>query len=249
MKNVILFLCLSVIGGQAVAGGAVTGGSTWVAQVYDYVQQTAMFAQQAEQLNAEMQTADSQIKNLMNPASLAGPDFNSKLKSLTNKEASMMAAGKDIGNSVSRIDAKMAATFNNPTAMSYSDKFKSLSAASSNSLTAATQNAGLHRENFSSDAAALDGLVAHAQAADGNLGAVKALAEINAAQLSESMKMRELQSAQNIAVNTAMLATAQQKQDAQTASQELMNGYKKPAAPVTNSAPTSYKEWGLYTPK
>lgn len=107
MTNVILrsgmicVLLLAVLSsGSAVMGGAATGGSTWVAQIIDFVQQLAIYAQQAEQLSNEIKTADSEIKKLTNPASLAGPDFNSRLRSLTNKEASMMAAGKDIGGSV-----------------------------------------------------------------------------------------------------------------------------------------------------
>ena len=69
-------------------------------------------------------------------------------------------------------------------------------------------NAGLQRENFASDEAALKALVEKNKKSDGNLGALKTLGEINAQQLQESMKMRDLISQQQLAQNTYMASQA-----------------------------------------
>ena len=73
-------------------------------------------------------------------------------------------------------------------------------------LKSAMLNAGLQRENFKSDSDALQKLVDSVSKADGTVSGLQALGSLNAAQIQESMKLRDLVSQQQVAQNNYLAA-------------------------------------------
>lgn len=213
-----LFFALSILLSSAkvlAGGGGAAAGATEITQIRNNVELAAQFAQQLVAYENQLQQYQTMVTNLAaHPLGNILPD----LQVLAVNSARVISASSNIGSSMARVDQNFSTQFQSPLAGTFADKFKAWTTNSNNTLKAAMLNAGLQRENFSSDSAALQALVTKNQQSTGNLNAIQTLGEINTAGIQENMKLRDLISQQQIAVNTALATKAaqdQQKQDAQ----------------------------------
>lgn len=201
---------------HALAGGGMTGGATEITQILNNVQLVESYGQQLTAYQTQLQQYAASLQNLANnPAGVILPN----LTQMANNAARLLAAGQDISSSMSRVDQNFADTFQSPQAATFATKYSLWTNASEDGLKAAMENAGLQREQFPDDATALQALTTNLANSKGNLDALHALGSINAQQVQESMKLRDLISQQQVAENTFLTAQAakdQAKQDANT---------------------------------
>lgn len=196
------------------------------------IKHVASYAQQAKQLQNDILTAQSQLKNLAkNPQAVVAPD----IAVLIENTAALHKAGRSIGGSLREVSGKLDAAFKDPQG-NFSERYKRWTGASNDALSAAMLNAGLHREKFKDDTSALQALVSKNQASSGNLGAIQTLGEINSAQLQESMKLRDLISAQQVAANTYMVAQQTKEQARAEATSRMMKFKDTPKPPASTHA-------------
>ncbi len=222
IRHVVIVVAAVLAGEQAALAGAGGGGATEVTQIINMTQLVMSYAQQVESYQNQLMQYKTMLRNLeANPLGVLGPD----LAKATSDAARLWATGKNIASSMSKVDKTFAETFKNPTAMSYADKFTKWNDASSDALRSAMLNAGLQRENFGSDQEALQKLVDRVQAADGAVGGLQALGSLNAAQIQESIKLRDLISQQQVAQNTFLQAQASKEQAKQDKSDQLAIPY------------------------
>lgn len=212
----ILFLLMLAGAGQAHAGGAMTGGATEWTQIMNNVQLINQYAQQVKQYSTQMQQYQYQLQNMqLNPASI----MNTNIPQLVNGIGAVMQAGQSIGGTMSTIDANFSQKFNNPLAGTYSQNFKTWTTTSQDTLGAAMRAAGLHRDSFSTDTAALQALYNKTQSSQGTVAAVQTLSEVSVSQTQQLQKLQDLVATQNLAASTYMAgqnAKAQALQEAQT---------------------------------
>lgn len=212
MKTILLILVLifpSIQPARAGGGGGIDG-ATEHTQIFNNILLADGYAQQILQYQNQLLQYETMLKNLSNnPIGNISPQLNA----LVSNHAKVMAGSKDIGSTMARVDQDFAGQFQSPIAASYADRFRGWTSHSNDALKASMLNAGLQRENFANDEAALKALVEKNQASEGNLGALKTLGEINAAQLQESMKLRDLISQQQIAQGTYLAAQNAKEKD------------------------------------
>lgn len=219
LKKVLTVIASAIAltsGSAHAGGGGMTGGATEMTQILNNVQLAESYAQQVMAYQNQLLQYETMLKNLLaHPSGVTAPN----LSQLATNQAKIMSMGTDISSSMARVDTNFAATFKSPTAASFAAKFNLWTSSSHDALKAAMLNAGLQREQFADDATAVQALTTNVASSQGNLAALQALGGLNAAQLQESMKLRDLISQQQIAQNTYLAAQAakeQAKQDAQT---------------------------------
>jgi len=236
MKTFFLALTLLLPSIQpAQAGGGGFAGATETTQIMNNLQLAEAYAQQVMQYQNELMQYQTMIKNLAeHPLGYLAPEIDA----LVSNHARVIAKSKDIGSSLTRVDQDFAAQFQSETAASYADQFRGWTTHSNDGLKAMMLNAGLQRENFATDEAALKALVEKNKKSDGNLGALKTVGEINAQQLQESMKLRDLISRQQIAQGTYLAS-----QNAKEQTKDDMNDVigKSTAAPSSKPSEKKYK--------
>ena len=178
-----------------------TCSSIWT-QLAGYAMQGDSLAKQALQYQNQILQYQAMLKHLQdNPLGVVLPN----LTLLATNTAKIKANGINLANNMSNVAGNIEKAFKNPQG-DFGVKFKVWTTASRDALEGAMLNAGLHREQFADDTAAVEALIRKNQASEGDLGALKTLGEFNAAQLNESIKLRDLITSQNEAINTAMLA-------------------------------------------
>ena len=212
MKRIVLLSALAM-GSPALADTVfcVNCGTEWT-QLVNYTQLAAQYAKQVEQYALQMQQYQAQLQNLrLNPASVMG----SEVTSLINNVGSIMQSGKAIGGTMAQIDANYASKFNNPLAGTFSENFRTWTDTSQDTLGAAMRAAGLHRDAYASDSAALMALYNKAQNSQGNVAALQTLSEITVMQVQQTQKLQDLMAAQNVAASTWMAAQDAKAQAAQ----------------------------------
>lgn len=216
-KLLMVLIALLVSVTARAGGGGMTGGATEVTQIVNMVQLVQSYDQQVMSYQNQILQYDTMLRNLAkNPNGVIAPD----LTAMVQGQARLLSVGTDIASSMSKVDLNFAKNFTDSagtTALDFGTKFKNLTNTSQDALKAAMLNAGLQRENFPSDQAAIQKLVDNVSAADGAVGGLQALGSLNAAQIQESVKLRDLISQQQVAQNTFMAAQAakdQAKQDA-----------------------------------
>lgn len=196
-----------------------------VSDVLSQAQQAAAFAQRADayakqilQLQNSILQYEAMLKNLQdNPLGVVMPN----LTLLATNTAKIMANGENIANNMGNVSDNIAKAFKNPQG-DFGVKFRLWTNASKEALTGAMMNAGLQREQFADDSQALQALVTKNAASQGALAATKTLGEIASAQLAESYKLRDLISAQQLAVNNFMLTETNKKQSEVDATQTFL---------------------------
>lgn len=226
MKNLLFAVVVALAGGPALAGSvAGTGGSTEVTQIINMAQLVNSYGQQVISYQNQLLQYSTMLQNLKsNPLGVLAPDLAKAASDATR----LWSTGKNIASSMSQIDKSFADTFKSPIAMNFSDKFSNWSNSSMDALKSAMLNAGLQRENFRSDGEALQKLVESVSKADGTVSGLQAIGSLNAAQIQESMKLRDLISQQQVAQNTYLAAQTSKEQTKQTASDKLAEPYTKP---------------------
>jgi type IV secretion system protein TrbJ len=217
--------------------------------IANLVQQTLQYTQQIEQYTRQGLQLEAELKNLVqNPTSLLGEDIGRMINGI----GSIMSGTNSIGGNLASIDRNFANTFKNPNYGTMSSNFTKWNSASTGTLEAALKSAGLHRDQFSTDTAALKALYNESQAAGGNLQAVQSMAKINAMQVQQTQKLQDLVSTQNIANSTFMAAQTAKENATNDNSEAMKNSFlsAKPttAATIDTSART-YKKWDFYTTK
>lgn len=226
IKPVAVALCiLAAIPPVIAGGGGMTGGATEMTQILNNVQLAESYAQQVIQYQNQLLQYETMLKNLLaHPSGVTAPN----LSQLASNQAKIMSMGTDISSSMARVDTNFASTFKNPIAASFAAKFTLWTDASQNALRAAMLNAGLQREQFADDATAVQALTTNVASAQGNLAALQALGGLNAAQLQESMKLRDLISQQQIAQNTYLASQAAKEQAVQDVQTNTMTITDRP---------------------
>lgn len=221
----------------AVAGGGGIAGATEITQILNNVQLVQQYATQSQQYVTQLQQTQSMLTNLMeNPLGVQSPD----VLRIANNMAKLHSMGKDIGSSVARVDENFARMFNNKEAMNYADKFRAWADDSNAGLKSAMQNAGMQREQFADDATALQGLAERVSSSQGNLAALKTLGSINAKQIEESMKLRDLLATQQLATNQHLIAQAQKEQKIEDMNARLWQFENKPLPPPRPKKPGQF---------
>lgn len=205
MRKKLLLAGLLVMGGLphvAVAGGgAAGGGATEWTQIANNVQLGNAYAKQTQQYITQGLQYKAQLQNLLdNPFSLLGKDIGG----IMNGVGELMSRGNSIGRSMAQIDKNFALKFKNPLAGDLAKKFTTWHQTNTDTLEAALKSAGLHRDQFATDAAAINGLYESASQTKGALGALKAVAEINAQQMIQLQSLQDLIATQNLAASTYM---------------------------------------------
>lgn len=235
-----LVLASSVATAGSVAG---TGGATEVTQIVNMAQLAQSYGQQIISYENQLLQYETMVRNLAkNPLGVIPPDLNSMVQG----QARLMAMGRDISSSMSKVDSTFAQTFNSPIAASFANKFSNWTNSSQDALKSAMLNAGLQRENFSSDRAAIQKLVDNVSASDGAVGGLQALGSLNAAQIQESMKLRDLVSQQQVAQNTYLAAQTAKEQARQDDVTSLGTPY---AGPIPSIERKNIVNWNSVFPK
>lgn len=222
-----------LLGSNATLAGSVagTGGSTEITQILNNVQLAESYAQQVQQYQNQLMQYETMVRNLAsNPAGVIAPD----LSRMASNASRVTAMGQDISSSMARVDSNFANTFKSPVAASYATKFSLWTDTSNNALKSSMLNAGLQREQFKDDASALQGLTSSVASSQGNLAALQALGSLNAAQVQESMKLRDLISQQQVAQNTYLAAQSSKDQAKQENNRAIMGLGDKPMPNANN---------------
>jgi P-type conjugative transfer protein TrbJ len=223
MKNttrMILTVTLLLGSGSAMAQLAtvcVNCGNEWT-QLAQNAVLIDSYAKQALTLEQNILQYQAMVKHLQeNPLGAVLPN----LGLLVTNANKILSNGADIGNNMGKVGDNIAKAFKNPQG-DFGFKFRVWTNASKEALTGAMLNAGLVREQFADDSAAIQALITKNQASVGDLGALKTLGEFGAAQLQESIKLRDLISAQQLAVNNYMMVEANKKQAEVDATQTFL---------------------------
>ena len=235
-----LSVCLATLAlssGNAVAGGGATGGATEVTQIVNMTQLVASYGQQVMDYENQLMQYATMIQNLKaNPLGVLAPD----LAKATQDAARLWSMGTNIASSMSEVDRRFAEAFKSPVATDFANKFSNWNNTASDALRSAMLNAGLQRENFASDQAALQQLVARVQASDGTVAGLQALGSLNAAQIQESMKLRDLISQQQVAQNTSLAAQMSKEKEMQDVQINSMTIKDRPMPKPAKKEPLSY---------
>lgn len=217
-----------------------TGGATEVTQLLNNAQLVDSYSQQVQAYQNQLLQYQTMLQNLANnPMGVLTPD----VKLMANNAARLMAVGRDISSSMARVDQNFASTFSSPVAASFATKFNLWTNSSQDALKAAMLNAGLQREQFADDATALQGLTQSVASSTGNLGALQALGSLNARQIQESMKLRDLISQQQVAQNTYLAAQAAKEKARQDASDVFTSPYTESIPTVGGGSSSRVFKW------
>lgn len=194
---------------------------TQVQHVARYAQAADAYAKQLLQLQNQILQYEAMLKNLQdNPLGAVTPN----LGLLATNMARINANGANIANNMSSVSDNIARNFKNPQG-EFGVKFRLWANSNADAIKGAMLNAGLQREQFANDNDALQALVTKNAASQGALAATKTLGEINSAQLAESIKLRELISAQQLATNNALMAANAEAMEGQAVNDKHFQKY------------------------
>jgi P-type conjugative transfer protein TrbJ len=239
----LMILCVEPAIAGSVAG---FGGGTEVTQILNNIQLVQQYQQQVQQFAMQGLQLDAQLKNLIkNP----GSNLSGDAANLIRKIGGVMSAEQSMGGSLAQIDKKFAATFNSPTAASYSQKYSQWTTVSKGTLQSAMQSAGLRRDQYATDTDALQALYNESQSTDGDLSALQTLSKINIQQVQQTQALGDLMATQNIAANTFMATQASKGQAAADNNDAIQNGFiatKPTTLPALDTGTRAYKKWNLY---
>ena len=201
MKKRLLILALAVISLPVFAGAVV--GATEITQIMNNIELANQYAQQVEQYGTQLQQFQAQLQDLkLNPTSFMGSD----VQRLVHGIGGVMGAGQSIGGTMAQIDGNFSKKFKSPLAGTFSENFKTWTTSSQDTLGGAMRAAGLHRDAFATDTAALAALYNKTQTSQGTVAAVQTLSEINVMQVQQMQKLQDLVATQNVASSTFMAA-------------------------------------------
>lgn len=252
MRKKILLLSAVVLvnaNPSAFAGSvAGNGGSTEYTQILNNVQLLNQYTQMLQQYSTQLQQYQAQLRNLaLNPTSMMGADVNRLITGI----GGVMAAGNSVGGTMASIDQKFSQTFNSPVAMSYSDRFKQLTSMSTDTLGASMRAAGMQRDSYVTDTAALTALYNKSQQSQGTTAAVQTLSEICVTLTQQIQGLKDLMATQNVASSAWMAEQTGRATAANTANDQIQAGFAAlpTDVPALDTSKKTYKKWNLYPPK
>lgn len=249
MKNHTYAIAIATIICAPAFAGSVAGfgGSSEYTQILNNIQLVNAYSQQVQQFIKQGQQYEAQLKNMeKNPSSVLPGDASALINSIGRN----MAAGQSMGGSLAQIDKNFASKFGNQTAASYSENFAAWTNTSKDTLQGAMRSAGMRRDQYASDTAALSALYDESQATGGTVSAVQTLAKINVKQVEQMQALGDLMATQNIASSTYMAAQASKDQAKKDNSDALQDAALAtlPASPVAlGKDKPVYKKWNLYS--
>ena len=210
VRRVLLLGMLLGLSSSAFAGGEASGGASEVTQIMNNVELANQTAQQVQQYTTQLQQFQAQLQDMkLNPLSIMGSD----VQKLVNGIGGVMSAGQSVGGTMAQIDGNFSKKFKSPLAGTFSENFKTWTTSSQDTLGAAMRAAGLHRDAFATDTAALAALYNKTQSSQGTVAAVQTLSEVNVMQVQQMQKLQDLIATQNVA-SSAYMAAQNSKDDA-----------------------------------
>ncbi|MES2879219.1 MAG: conjugal transfer protein TrbJ [Pseudomonadota bacterium] len=236
----IVAIVVALMGcGVAMAGTVLgTGGSTEVTQIANNIQLVQQYEQMVAGYVRQGLQLQNELKNLVqNPASLLGKDIGG----IINGVGKIYSGGKAIGGSLAQIDKNFASTFKSPTAETLSKSFTRWQSTNTDTLEAALKAAGMHRDQFESDNAALSALYDESQNTQGNLDSLQTLAKFNAAQIQQLQGLKDLIASQNIAASTYMATQNAKEIKSQADYEQLARPYDQPIPTVEKGTVIKWK--------
>jgi P-type conjugative transfer protein TrbJ len=249
MKILVLFSILLTIGIPSSHAGQATGDATEITQIANNMQLSAQYAQQTQQYGTQLKQYQTEIQNLqLNPASLMNTDATRIITGV----GGVMQSGQAIGGTMSKIDGNFSNTYKSPLAGTYSENFKTWTNATIDTLGGAMRAAGLHRDAYSTDTAALTALFNKTQTSQGNSAALQTLSEITVAQTQQLQKLNDLISSQNLASSSYMASQASQQQAGVDNTEVIKKSFADSQITQVQSLDTSkktYKKWNFYKPQ
>lgn len=209
-RLVVLSGMLLALSSLAFAGGAASGGASEVTQIMNNVQLANQYSQQVQQYSTQLQQYQSQLQDLkLNPTSTMSSD----VQRLVHGIGGVMSAGQSVGGTMAQIDGNFSKTFKSPLAGTFSENFKTWTTSSQDTLGGAMRAAGLHRDAYATDTAALAALYNKTQTSQGTVAAVQTLSEVNVMQVQQMQKLQDLVATQNVA-SSAYMAGQNSKEQA-----------------------------------
>ena len=235
MKKSLSMLALATICVPAFAGAVV--GATEITQIMNNIELANQYAQQVEQYATQLQQFQAQLQDLkLNPTSIMSSD----VQKLVHGIGGVMGAGQSIGGTLAQIDANFSKTFKSPLAGTFSENFKTWTTSSQDTLGAAMKSAGLIRDAFASDTAALAALYNKTQSSQGTVAAVQTLSEINVMQVQQMQKLQDLVATQNVASSAYMAAQNSKEQQNRDVEDRLWHLDKDFVPPTRDSNTKHY---------
>jgi type IV secretion system protein TrbJ len=223
-----------------------TNCGTQATQLANKIQLAAQYSKQVQQYTTQLQQYQAQLLNLkLNPASILGPE----VQKLVIGIGDIMASGQSIGGSMKEIEGNFSKTFKDPLSGTFSENFKTWTTSSQDTLGAAMKSAGLIRDAYANDTAALAGLYNKTQKSQGTVAAVQTLSEINVMQVQQMQKLQDLIATQNVASSAFMAAQNSKEQaavDGDAAIQASFIASKPKALPKLDTSQKTYKKFDLY---
>lgn len=233
MITTLIFLLILSITEPAIAGGTVAGATEYT-QILNNIQLVFQYAQQIEQFTTQLQQYQKQLLNMkLNPASIMGPEVTQVI----NGVGGIMQAGESIGGTMAQIDANFSRKFKEQLAGNFAQNFRDWTNTSRDSLGAAMRSAGLHRDAYQTNVAALSALYNKAQTSQGTVSAIQTLSEISVSQAQQLQKLQDLLATQN-AASSAYMAAQNAKNQAITDRADAIAGAN--LIPITPSAKKPY---------
>lgn len=241
------WLVRGVVGAALLAGGAGafagsvmgTGGGTEVTQLLNNFELVTQNATALDKYVRQGLQLDTQLRNLaQNPAALMGPEAGA----LMHAVGTLIDAGNGIGSSMAQIDQRLGQRYANTQAMTFSQRFQSWTDGSRGNLAASMRAAGLRRDQYRSDSAALDALLAQSQNADGAAAAAQAAAAINIQNVRQLQALGDMLAEQHTAQAEYKIAALDKEQDKQNNVNALAVPLSGPVPDMTNQ--TSPSRWG-----
>lgn len=210
------------------AGGAATGGSTFLQQIIDQFMQADQYAQDALNLQQNIIQSEQLIRSLQdNPIGAVVPDLNQ----LARNQAKMMALGNDIGNNMSKVDQNFAKTFTNPQAGEFGVKFKMwTNEALKAQRISLDSSAGYQEDSATNEKSILSQLTAKLSSLNTPAAKLQAIGDVNAAQLKSAQELNNLFAQQQAAQATYMAAQLSKDQAVENQHEKLWTFDKLPPA-------------------
>lgn len=229
MKKILFLLCFLISAPSMAGGGGGFAGATELTQIRNNAELALQYAQQLTAYSTQLNQYQAQLQNLArNPSSQMGTDVNRMINGI----GGIMTAGNSIGGTMASIDQKFGQTFNSPTALKFSDRFKQLTSTSTDTLGASMRAAGLHRDAYATDATALQALYDRSQSSDGTVAAVQQLSAINTMQIQQTQGLKDLIATQNVASSTWMAAQEAKSKQLNIDQDNLAKPYTDPIPEV-----------------
>lgn len=245
LLTLTLLAVMANVNNPAFAAFCANCATEWT-QMLNRIQLASQYAKQVEQHTTQLLQYQAQLQNLaLNPTSIMSSDVSRLMHGI----GSIIQSGQSIGGSLAKIDENFTKEFQNPLDGNFSEKFKHWTTTSIDTLGAAMRSAGMHRDSFASDTAALTALFNKTQSSQGTVAAIQTMSEINVMQVQQMQKLQDLIATQNVATSNYMATQNAKDQAAVDGDQAIQDGFaliKPKTLPSLDTKQKTYKKYDLY---